>query len=180
MATILKLPDREPQISANVFLATTATVVGNVTIDAQASIWYGAVLRGDNNFITIGARTSVQDNVVIHCNDHNGTTIGADVTIGHAAVLEGCVVEDGALIGMNATVLDGAHIGAGAVVAAGTVVRENFVVPAKTIVAGVPGKVIGAVSADLATRLIEAPQHYLINSDLHRAASSEMSINPTH
>ncbi len=172
MTTILTLPDRLPQISADAFLASTATVVGDVTIDAGASVWYGAVLRGDINFITIGARTSVQDNVVIHCNDQHSTVIGADVTIGHAAVLEGCVVEDGVLIGMNATVLDGAHVGAGAVVAAGTVVRENFTVPARMIVAGVPGKIVGAVSAELAARLVEAPQHYLATSDLHRAAQS--------
>jgi carbonic anhydrase/acetyltransferase-like protein (isoleucine patch superfamily) len=172
MATILTLPDKYPQISADTFLALTATIIGDVTIATGASVWYGAVLRGDNNPIVIGARTSVQDNVVIHCNDRHGTLIGADVTIGHAAVLEGCVVEDGALIGMNATVLDGAHVGAGAVVAAGTVVRENFVVPAGMIVAGVPGRVVGGVSAELAARLIAAPRHYLTTSTQHRAAQS--------
>ena len=169
MAHILNLSDRRPTISADTFLAINATIVGDVRLDSQASIWYGAVLRGDSNYITIGPRTSVQDNVVLHCNDDFPTIIGADVVIGHGAVLEGCVVEDGCVIGMNATVLNGARIGAGAVIAAGAVVRERFIVPAGSFVAGVPGKVKGEVSAELAARFAASPHHYLKLSDMHRS-----------
>ncbi|MGB1250052.1 MAG: gamma carbonic anhydrase family protein [Candidatus Promineifilaceae bacterium] len=170
MAFIFSLGDKTPQISADAFIAPNATIVGDVIIESQANIWYGVVIRGDAGQIRVGARTSVQDNTVLHVNDKHDTLIGADVTIGHAAVLEGCVIGDGVLIGMNATVLDGAQVGAGALVAAGALVRENQTIPDGMIAAGVPAKVRGAVSAELAARLVEAPQKYQTYMQLHADA----------
>ena len=143
---IIEYNDIFPQIANDVFVAPNATIIGNVVIDEKANIWFGAVLRGDDGRIVIGSRVSVQDNVVIHCNPKYPTIIEAGVTIGHSVVLEGCQIERGALIGMNATVLNGAVIGAGALIAAGSVVRENQVIPANMLAAGIPAKVKGPIS----------------------------------
>src|SRR5690348_12590551 len=107
---ILPFHGRTPRIAASAFVAPTATVIGDVTIGEEASVWFGAVLRGDVGRIEIGARTSVQDNAVLHTTDRIATIIGDDVTIGHGAVLEGCTVERGALVGMNAVVLHDAVV----------------------------------------------------------------------
>ena len=133
---------KSPRSGQRVFVASTAVVVGDVELGDDASVWYGAVLRGDLNPIRIGPRTNIQDNVVIHVDEPDSPTLVAeDVTIGHAAVLHGCRVERGALVGMHATVLNGAVIGEEAVVAAGALVPPGMVVPARTLVAGVPAKV---------------------------------------
>ena len=165
---VFELNDKRPKIAEGVFIAVNALVVGDVQLDNDASVWYGAVLRGDTGRIIVGARTSVQDNVVLHVNERHYTLIGADVTIGHGAVLEGCHIGDGCLIGMNATVLSGAIIGKGCVIAAGAVVREGMVVEDGMVVAGVPGKVKGEVSAELKQRIAEAPKYYLQYASLHR------------
>jgi carbonic anhydrase/acetyltransferase-like protein (isoleucine patch superfamily) len=133
---------KSPRCGQRVFVASTAVVVGDVELADDVSVWYGAVLRGDLNPIRIGSRTNIQDNVVIHVDEPAFPTLVAeDVTVGHAAVLHGCRVERGALVGMHATVLNGAVIGEEAVVAAGAVVPPGMVVPPRTLVAGVPAKV---------------------------------------
>lgn len=157
---IIEFNGKSPQIAADVFVAPTAVIIGDVIIGSGSSVWFGAIIRGDTGRIRIGSGVSVQDNVVIHVNGRNDTIIDNDITIGHAAVLEGCHIYDGALIGMNATILDGAVIERGAVIAAGSVVRENFVVPAATLLAGVPGKVRGAISPGVQARLAAAPEEY--------------------
>ncbi len=129
-------------IDPTAFIAPTATVIGRVTIGAEASIWFGAVLRGDADRIEVGPGANVQDNAVIHADPGYPTRIGANVTIGHAAVVHGCTIEEGALIGMNATVLNGAHVGAEAIVAAGAVVPPQARIPAGTLAAGVPARVV--------------------------------------
>ncbi|NJN84286.1 MAG: gamma carbonic anhydrase family protein, partial [Caldilineaceae bacterium] len=111
---IIEHMGKQPQIAEGVYLAPTATVIGDVIIEAGANIWFGAVLRGDSGRIVIGPRTSVQDNVVVHVNGHHDTIVEGDVIIGHGVVLEGCRIGQGALLGMNATVLSGAEVGAGA------------------------------------------------------------------
>lgn len=157
---ILDYKNKRPQIAPNVYVAPTAVIIGDVIIEEGASIWFGAVIRGDSGPIRIGAGTSVQDNVVVHVNGRHATLIGADVTIGHGAVLEGCMIGNGALIGMNATVLDGSTVGAGAVIAAGAVVREGDTIPDHTLAAGVPAKVRGAIAAEVQARLAAAPAAY--------------------
>lgn len=173
MAFILTIEEHSPHMAADVFLAPTAVVIGDVTLAEGVSIWYGAVLRGDAGRIAIGARSNVQDNAVIHVNAAHPTVIEAEVTIGHGAVLEGCLVEMGALIGMHATVLSGARVGAGALVAAGALVREGMHVPAGHLAAGVPARVIGPLAAEQRARMAQAPVEYLRYAALHRRAISD-------
>lgn len=141
MAIILPFDGRSPDIDPDAWVAPNASLIGKVTVAADASIWFGAVARGDIDEISIGARSNLQDNAVIHTESGSPTIIGADVSIGHGAVVHGCTVEDGCLIGMNATVLNGAVIGAQSLVAAGAVVLEGTIVPPRSLVAGVPAKV---------------------------------------
>jgi carbonic anhydrase/acetyltransferase-like protein (isoleucine patch superfamily) len=157
---ILPYRNKYPVIAPDAFIAPNATIIGDVTIEAGASIWFGAVLRGDQNHIIVGARVSVQDNAVIHCNDRRPTVIEADVTVGHGVVMEGCHIHQGVLIGMNATILDGATVGARALVAAGSVVLENQVIPPEVLAAGVPARVKGQLSEALLQRLARAPEFY--------------------
>jgi carbonic anhydrase/acetyltransferase-like protein (isoleucine patch superfamily) len=138
MATIVALDGVAPTIGEDVFLAPTAVVVGDVRVGDRANVWFGTVLRGDFSYIVIGAGTSVQDNAVIHCASDVPTIVGENVVVGHGAMLEGCVVEDGALIGMGAIVLQHVRIGAGAMLAAGAVVPERARVRGRTLVAGIP------------------------------------------
>ena len=133
---------KEPRLGANVFVAENATLIGDVELADDVSIWYGTVLRGDIHFIRIGARTNIQDNCVLHVEHRTGPVIlGEQVTVGHAAVIHGCSVGNGALIGIGAKVLSHAVIGEHALVAAGAVVTEGMEVPARTLVAGVPAKI---------------------------------------
>ncbi|WP_328869861.1 gamma carbonic anhydrase family protein [Streptomyces sp. NBC_00287] len=132
---------REPKVDADVFVAPTASVIGDVTLSAGASVWYGAVLRGDVERISVGAQSNVQDNCTLHADPGFPVSVGERVSIGHNAVVHGATVEDDCLIGMGATVLNGAVIGAGSLVAAQALVPQGMVVPAGSLVAGVPAKV---------------------------------------
>ena len=127
---------------ASIFIASTATVIGDVRLGDQVSIWFNTVLRGDINFIQIGHRTNIQDNCVCHLENDIPCIVGSDVTVGHNAILHGCTVEDGCLIGMGAIVLNGARIGKGSIIGAGAVVKEHMVVPPGSLVVGIPGKII--------------------------------------
>lgn len=141
MAQIVTFKGKTPKIGRGVFLAPSASLIGDVDIGDGASVWYGAVLRGDEAGIRIGARTSVQDNAVIHVYKDHDTVIAEDVTIGHGAILEACRVGRGALIGMNAVVLNRARVGERALIAAGTVVLEDQEIPDDVLAAGAPAKV---------------------------------------
>jgi carbonic anhydrase/acetyltransferase-like protein (isoleucine patch superfamily) len=139
--SIYALDDDEPEIDELAYVAPEAVVIGRVKIGPEASVWPGAVLRGDHGFITVGARTSVQDGTIVHCTARYPTVIGDDCVVGHNAHLEGCVVEAGCLIGSGSVTLNGVVIGKGSIVAAGAVVPEGFKVPAGSLVAGVPATV---------------------------------------
>jgi len=143
---------KTPRVDPSAFVAPTAVLIGDVEVGPESSIWFGAVLRGDNGPIRVGARSSIQDNSVIHVT--SGTYIGDDVTIGHAAVMEDCTIEAKALIGSNAVLLNGSRIGAGSLVAAGSVVGERFVVPPNVLVAGAPAKIKKQIEGE-ARRWIE-------------------------
>jgi carbonic anhydrase/acetyltransferase-like protein (isoleucine patch superfamily) len=143
--SVFGLNGKAPQVADDAFVAPTAALIGDVVIEPGASVWFGAVLRGDFDRIVIGAGSCVQDNAVLHTAEGLPTVVGANVTVGHAAMLEGCVVEDGALISMGAIVLQRARVGAGALVAAGSVVREGQEIPAGMLAAGVPAVVKKAV-----------------------------------
>jgi carbonic anhydrase/acetyltransferase-like protein (isoleucine patch superfamily) len=140
-ALIVAIGGKEPQIDPEAFVAPTASVIGDVTLRAGASVWYGAVVRGDVERITVGAQANVQDNVTLHADPGFPVSVGERVSIGHNAVVHGATVEDDCLIGMGATVLNGAVIGAGSLVAAQALVPQGMVVPAGSLVAGVPAKV---------------------------------------
>ncbi|MEV6051838.1 gamma carbonic anhydrase family protein [Streptomyces sp. NPDC052107] len=140
-ALIVGIGDKEPQVDPEAFVAPTASVIGDVTLHAGASVWYGAVVRGDVEKITVGAQANVQDNVTLHADPGFPVSVGERVSIGHNAVVHGATVEDDCLIGMGATVLNGAVIGAGSLVAAQALVPQGMVVPPGSLVAGVPAKV---------------------------------------
>jgi len=132
---------KTPKVHPSAFVAPTAVLIGDVEIGEESSIWFGAVIRGDNGPIRIGARTSVQDNAVLHVSENNRTIVGDGVTIGHCATMEDCVIEDGALIGTNAVVLNGARVGRRSLIAAGSVVGATAQIPAESVAAGAPARV---------------------------------------
>jgi carbonic anhydrase/acetyltransferase-like protein (isoleucine patch superfamily) len=141
---------KEPRIDPSAFVAPTAVLIGDVEVGPEASIWFGAVLRGDNGPIRIGARTSIQDNAVVHVSEHGGTYVGDDVTVGHAAIMEDCTIEPHALIGSNATLLNGCRIGAGSLIAAGSVVGERADIPPHVLAAGAPATVKKKIEGEAA------------------------------
>jgi carbonic anhydrase/acetyltransferase-like protein (isoleucine patch superfamily) len=163
---IYALGDLVPEIDPDAYVHPDAVVIGRVVLGEQASVWPAAVLRGDHGAIRIGARTSVQDGTVVHCTAREDTVIGADCVVGHNAHLEGCVVEDGCLIGSGSVVLNRAVVGAGSIVAAAALVAEGFVVPAASLIAGVPGKV--KRSGIDASWTKDAVQTYIHTSVQHR------------
>lgn len=130
-----------PRIGKNVFIAPNAVIIGDVVIEDHASIWYGTVVRGDRSRIRIGAYSNIQDNCTVHTVPEHPATVGAHVTVGHNAVIHGCVIEDSCLIGIGAVLLNGSVIGRGSIVAAHSLVKEGQVVEAFRLIAGVPGKV---------------------------------------
>ncbi len=132
--------------SGRYWVAPTATVIGNVDIREDASIWFGTVIRGDNEPIVVGMRSNIQEGCVLHTDPGFPMTIGADCTIGHMVMLHGCTVEDGALVGIGSIVLNGAKIGAGALVGANTLIPEGKVIPPRSLVVGSPGRVVRELS----------------------------------
>jgi carbonic anhydrase/acetyltransferase-like protein (isoleucine patch superfamily) len=138
---IYSLGGEQPDVAEDAFVAPTAALIGAVRLGSESSVWFGAVLRADFDRIEIGEGSCVQDNAVIHVAEGLPTIVGKNVTIGHAAMLEGCVVEDGALVSMGAIVLQRARVGAGALVAAGSVVLEGQEIPPGVVAAGVPAVV---------------------------------------
>src|SRR6185312_87350 len=138
-ASVLSVGGVSPQIDVSAFVAAGARVIGAVRLAEGASVWYNAVLRGDGDTITIGAGSNLQDNVSVHVDKGSPVVIGRDVSVGHNAVVHGCTIGDGSLVGMGAVVLNGARIGAGCLIAGGAVVLEGADIPAGSLVAGVPG-----------------------------------------
>lgn len=157
-----KNPTASPtHIHPTVFIAETATIVGDVTIYQDASVWFGAVIRGDADKIVIGEGTNVQDGVVIHCDAGLPTTIGKRVVIGHRAVVHGARIADNVMIGIGAIVLNGAKIGEYSIVAAGALVPEGKEIPPRSLVMGVPGKVVREVTEQEIKRITDGAQTYI-------------------
>ncbi|MGF6968052.1 carbonic anhydrase/acetyltransferase-like protein (isoleucine patch superfamily) [Paraburkholderia sp. WC7.3g] len=149
--TIYKLGDAAPIIHESVFVADSANIIGNVTLEENASVWFGATLRGDNEPIAIGAGSNVQENAVLHTDPGYPLTVGSNVTIGHQAMLHGCTIKEGALIGIQAVVLNGAVIGRNCLVGAGAIVTEGKVFPDNTLILGAPAKAVRELTeADIA------------------------------
>jgi len=163
MAQLIPFAGVAPRVHPTAFLAPTAVLVGDVEVGPEASIWFGAVLRGDHPRygIRIGARSSVQDNCVLHVSDRGATIVGDDVTVGHGAIFESCRIERGALIGMNAVLLHGCVIGEESLVAASSVVPEGMIVPPRTLVAGAPARVRKALEGESASWIEGSARHYV-------------------
>ena len=150
MPVILPVKGVMPQIPENCFVAPNATIVGDVVMGDECSLWFNAVIRGDVNSIRIGNKVNIQDGACIHCTyEKTKTIIGNNVSIGHNAIVHGCTVEDNVLIGMGAIVMDNVQIGSNCIIAAGAVVLENTIIPAGTIYAGVPAKKVKEISQEL-------------------------------
>jgi carbonic anhydrase/acetyltransferase-like protein (isoleucine patch superfamily) len=163
MALLVELDGVSPTIGRDVYLAPNATLIGRVHVGDRASIWFGAVLRADSEDIRIGAGTSVQDNAVIHCAKGLPTIVGDDVIVGHAALLEGCTIEDGAIVGMGAIALQRSRLGRRALLAAGSVLGEGAEIDAETLAAGAPARAKKPLSGSAlrwADTSAEEYQHY--------------------
>jgi carbonic anhydrase/acetyltransferase-like protein (isoleucine patch superfamily) len=156
----LELDGKRPRVHPDAFVAPTAAVIGDVEIGREASIWFGVVLRGDEASIVVGDGSNVQDNAVVHCAAGLPTVIGAEVTVGHHACLEGCVVEDGAVVGIGAIMLQRSRLGAGAMLAAGAVLPEGKEVPAGHLAAGVPADVKKSLSGSSERWVTRTAEHY--------------------
>jgi len=143
------------------FAAPNATVVGNVTFGKDVGIWFGAVLRADKDRITIGNRSNIQDNCVVHTSKGFPTVLGNDVSVGHGAILHGCILSDRVLVGMGAIVLNGAHVGEDSLIGAGAVVTEGMQVPPGSVVVGVPGKVLKETTPKQRAYILENAQSYV-------------------
>ncbi|WP_327683627.1 gamma carbonic anhydrase family protein [Kitasatospora sp. NBC_00458] len=165
---IAEVAGRVPAVDPTAFVAPNAVVVGSVTVGAGASIWYGAVLRGDAEAITVGPGSNVQDNCTLHADLGFPLVMGERISVGHNAVLHGCVIEDDVLVGMNATVLNGARIGAGSLVAAGAVVPQGMEVPPGSLVAGVPAKVRRELTEEERGGIKFNAEGYRLLADGHR------------
>ena len=163
--TAYKLGDRSPTVpeSGEYWIAPTATVLGNVIMKKNASVWFGAVVRGDNEPITIGENSNVQDNSVLHTDIGFPLTIGAGVTVGHLVMLHGCTIGDGSLIGIGAIVLNGARIGRNCLIGAGALITEGKEIPDNSMVVGSPGKVIRTLSDEQAAGIGAGAAHYVEN-----------------
>jgi carbonic anhydrase/acetyltransferase-like protein (isoleucine patch superfamily) len=168
---ILPYNNLSPKIGNNVFIAPNATIIGDVEIGDEASVWFNTVIRGDVHYIRIGPKTNIQDLCVCHCTLNKWPLIiGAGVTIGHSAVVHGCIIKDYCLIGMGARILDGAQIGPYALVAAGAVVREGFAVPEYSLVAGVPAAVKRRLTDEEIENLTASAARYVNYKNTYLAA----------
>lgn len=158
-----------PVVAGDAFVAPGAVLAGRVRLSPGSSVWYNAVLRAEAEDIVVGERSNLQDNVSCHVDAGYPLTIGADVSVGHNAVLHGCTIEDGSLVGMHATVLNGAVVGAGSLLAAGTVVLEGAIIPPGSLVAGVPGKVRRELTAEEREGILRNAGAYLRHVEEHAA-----------
>jgi gamma-carbonic anhydrase len=157
-----------PRIHPSAFVVPGATIIGDVTLAEHASVWYGAVLRGDINRIVVGARTNIQDNVVVHLADDYAAIIGELVTVGHSAIVHACTVEDEVLVGMGAVILDGAEIGARSIIGAKALVTVGMKVPEGSLVLGSPAKVVRELSAEEQAKIKSWAIKYVRNAEFFR------------
>ena len=169
MALIKSVRGNEPQFGNNCWFADNATLVGEVTMGDDCTVWFNAVVRGDVNSITIGNRTNIQDGAVIHCTYQRfKTIIGNSVSIAHNAIVHGCTLEDNVLIGMGAIVMDGAIVGTGSIIAAGAIVTQNTVVPPGSIYAGNPARFLKTVSPEQAEIFERTAGNYVLYAEWYK------------
>ncbi|WAJ29608.1 gamma carbonic anhydrase family protein [Antarcticirhabdus aurantiaca] len=163
--TIYALDGIAPRLPAGFcFVAPSAEVIGDVVLGEDVGIWFGAVLRGDNDLITIGARTNIQDMTMVHVDPGLPVTIGENCTIGHRAIVHGCTIGNNTLIGMGATILNGARIGSNCLIGAGALITENKVIPDGSLVMGAPGKIVRELDANAVEALKRSADVYVLNA----------------
>jgi carbonic anhydrase/acetyltransferase-like protein (isoleucine patch superfamily) len=165
---LFRIGDDAPRLAQGAWVAESATVVGRVALGPESSVWYGAVLRGDNEWITLGERCNVQDAAVLHTDPGFPMTLGNDVTIGHQVMLHGCTIGDGTLIGIQAIVMNGAKIGRDCIVGAGALITEDKEFPDGSLIMGAPARVVRELPQDQVARLKLAAAHYVANARRHR------------
>jgi carbonic anhydrase/acetyltransferase-like protein (isoleucine patch superfamily) len=156
-------------IHKSVFAADSASIVGDVTIGRDSSVWFNAVVRGDMNPVVIGEETSIQDCAVVHTDDQYGTKIGNGVVVGHSAIVHGAIIGNNVLVGMGAIILSGAVIGDNCIIGAGALVKQGMQVPANSLVLGMPGKIAGQVDESQAERIRQNAKDYLKLAELHKS-----------
>lgn len=152
---------KNPNINEKTFIATSADIIGDVTLETGANIWYGAVLRGDTNKIYIGKNTNIQDNSVVHVDVDKPCTLGDGVTVGHRAIVHGCTVKNNVLVGMGAIILNGAEIGENTIIGAGSLVTQNKKIPSGVLCMGVPAKVVRELTEEEIDSIKKSAQHYV-------------------
>jgi carbonic anhydrase/acetyltransferase-like protein (isoleucine patch superfamily) len=159
---LLSFRDRTPHVPADAFVAPTSTLVGDVTLGAQCSVWFGAVVRGDVNWIRMGERCNVQDGAIVHVTNRvSPTWLGDDVTVGHGALVHGCTIRDRVLVGMGAVVMDDADIGADSLIGARALVTARTVVPPRSLVMGSPARVVRPLTDEEVARVGRYAEHYV-------------------
>ena len=175
MALILPYAGKTPRVAGNAYVAPNATLIGDVTIEAGASVWFGAVLRGDDEAIRVGPGSNVQDNAVVHADHGFPTIIGAGVTVGHGAIVHGAKVGDGSLIGMGATLLNGATIAPESLVGANALVGEGKEFPPRTLILGTPAKAVRELDERALEGLKASAAHYVERAKRYRAEFGEVN-----
>ena len=173
---VYRLDDDTPRIAASAWVADSAQVMGNVELQDGASVWFGCVLRGDNELLRVGRGSNIQDGSIVHADPGFPLTLGADVTVGHQVMLHGCTVGEGTLIGIQSVVLNGAHIGAHCLVGAGSLVTEGKAFPEGSLIMGRPAKVVRALSQDEIDKLMRMAAHYVENA--RRFRSGLVRVDP--
>jgi carbonic anhydrase/acetyltransferase-like protein (isoleucine patch superfamily) len=166
---IIEFQGRKPEVAPDAYIAPNATVLGHVKIGPGSSVWFGTVIRGDTEEITVGENTNLQDLTVVHADLGKPTSLGNMVTVGHRAIIHGCTIEDECMIGMGAIVMNGAKVERYSIVAAGAVVLEGFRVPTGTLVAGVPAKVLRELKPEEIERIREIAGIYMRETKLYRS-----------
>lgn len=172
---IYQLDEDAPRLDPSAWVAESAEVIGRVELGADASVWYGAVLRGDNEWITIGERSNIQDGCVLHTDVGTPLVVGADVTVGHQVVLHGCEIGDGTLVGIQSVILNGAKIGRHCLVGAGSLVTEGKVFPDGSLIMGRPAKVVRELPPEQVAELRRAAVHYVENAARYRAGLKKIA-----
>lgn len=168
---LIEFKGMRPEVGKAAFIADSATISGDVKVGEDSSVWFGAVIRAEVDSITIGTMSCVQDNAMLHADYDCPVTLGDRVSVGHNAIVHGAKVEDDVIIGMHATVMNGAHIKKGSLIAAGALVKENTVIPERSLVAGVPGKIVRTLDED-------TYQHILDNAKVYVEDAKEYAKSP--
>ena len=173
---LFALGDKQVQLGGENFIAENATLIGAVTLGFQSSVWFNVVIRADNDQITIGARSNVQDGSVLHVDPGVPMTIGDDVTIGHKVMLHGCHIGNGSLIGINSVILNAARIGKNCLIGANSLVAEGKEIPDGSLVLGSPGRVVRSLSDEEIARVQEAAKHYVDNGSRYHRELSRIDV----